>query len=122
MGFARMVHMQADYEAAWRDFRKRSIILWAAALGYVPGMAFISIAIVLPLSALTGIKPDNIVLPVAVCWLATIVITGFYRSLFRCPRCGKEFFWGSWFVNSFARKCMHCGLRKWARADQPNSS
>ena len=42
-----------------------------------------------------------------------------------CPRCGELFFrkfddrpWrGAWQHNPFARRCMHCGLPKWAAVD-----
>jgi hypothetical protein len=33
---------------------------------------------------------------------------------FPCPRCGKWFFAKWWYHNNFARKCVHCGLPKWA--------
>jgi predicted RNA-binding Zn-ribbon protein involved in translation (DUF1610 family) len=33
---------------------------------------------------------------------------------FRCPRCGKHFFWQDAVSKKvFATACVHCGLEKW---------
>ena len=34
-----------------------------------------------------------------------------------CPRCDKPFHSTSWGHNAFARRCLHCGLPKWAPED-----
>jgi hypothetical protein len=112
------MHMQADYASAWRDYRKRTIIFWIAFLGYVPGVAAIFFAIGPSLAALTGIEPNNIGMMIALCWMIAFAILAIRRSLFRCPRCGGAFFSTLWYTNSFARKCVHCGLAKWAVSDK----
>ncbi len=108
---------QPDYAAAWREFRKRRLIFWAIFLGYIPGVLIIWIAIGLPVSALTGIKPDYFFYPIALCWLFMFLIASLRVGLFRCPRCHKWFFATWWYHNPFARKCAHCGLPKWADSD-----
>ena len=109
--------MQADYAVAWRDCRKRTIIFWIVFLGYMPGVGVIFFAVGPSLAALTGIKLNDSGIMIAFCWMVAFAITGFRLSLFRCPRCGQSFFWGSWYTNTFARKCVHCGLPKWARSE-----
>lgn len=36
-----------------------------------------------------------------------------------CPRCGRQFFVKSFFLNFFARRCVHCGLSKQDLAHEP---
>jgi hypothetical protein len=114
--------MQSDYAAAWRDYRKRAIIFWVIFLSYLPGVGVIFLMIGPSLAAWTGIKLDNVGLMIALCWMIAFAIAGFRLSLFRCPRCGNSFSWGSWHTNIFARKCLHCGLPKWAESDEPISN
>jgi hypothetical protein len=113
---------QSNYTAAWYDLRWRRIMFWAVFISYIPGVAFINFAMGPSLSALTGVKPDNVVLTIALCWMIAFAIAGLRLSLFRCPRCGRSFFSTSLYTNSFARKCVHCGLPNWAGADEPNSN
>jgi hypothetical protein len=44
---------------------KASLILLTILLGYIPGVLAMFVAIVLPLSALTGIKQDYFIYPIA---------------------------------------------------------
>jgi hypothetical protein len=46
------------------------------------------------------------------------VAAWFVLNFFRCPRCDK-FFAISWWYNLsiFARKCVHCGLKKFSDGD-----
>jgi uncharacterized Tic20 family protein len=84
--------MQADYAAAWRDYRKHTIIFWIVFLSYIPGVAAIFLTIGPSLAALTGIKLDNIGMMIALCWMVAFAIASFRMSQFRCPRCEKRFF------------------------------
>jgi len=111
---------QTDYMVAWHDLRRRRILFWAVFLSYLPGVAFINFAIVPSLVASTGVKSDNIILTTAACWMIAFAIAGFRLTLFRCPRCGKHYFSTWWYTNSFARKCVHCGLKNWAGAEAQN--
>jgi predicted RNA-binding Zn-ribbon protein involved in translation (DUF1610 family) len=51
---------------------------------------------------------------VAIGWMVFFVVAGNLVVRFPCPRCGKWFFAKWWYRNSFARRCVHCGLPKWA--------
>src|SRR6266849_5578435 len=109
--------MQPDYAPAWRDFRRRRFIFWAVFLGYMPGVLAIVVAVCLPLSALTGIKLDYFFYAIASCWMVAFLVTGWRVGLIPCPRCHKWFFATWWYRNPFARKCVHCGLPKWANSE-----
>ena len=41
----------------------------------------------------------------------------FQRQVCRYPRCGDPFFHNWWNGNGFARRCVHCGLPKYATHD-----
>jgi hypothetical protein len=47
-------------------------------------------------------------------WFVSVVVADSYLSAFRCPRCMKRYFLKPWFNNPYARKCLHCGLRRWS--------
>ena len=51
---------------------------------------------------------------VAIAWMVFFVIAGNLALRFPCPRCGKWFFAKWWCHNNFARRCVHCGLPKYA--------
>ena len=53
----------------------------------------------------------------AFAWMAFFVIAGNVFVRFPCPRCGKAFFAKWWYQNTFARRCVHCGLPKYVEAN-----
>jgi hypothetical protein len=106
-----------DYTAAWRDFRRRRLIYWVVFLGYVPGAFALFVGVGLPISAFIGIAPDYFFYAIAGSWMLAWLISGLRARLFPCPRCHKWFFATWWYSNPFARKCVHCGLPKWANSD-----
>jgi hypothetical protein len=108
---------QPDYTAAWRDYRKRRLIFWTVALAYAPGVTAITICVGLPLSALSGIKPDYFFFFIGGSWMLAMVVAGWRIVLFPCPRCGKWFSSTLLYRNPFTTKCLHCGLEKWAISD-----
>jgi|ERR1035441_1744215 hypothetical protein len=93
---------------AWGGFRRVRNIVWLAFLGYVPIVAFIAFVSVRLFSTLT---PAFIA---AFAWMGFFLIAGNLFIRFPCPRCGKPFFSKWWYYNSFARRCVHCGLKKYA--------
>jgi hypothetical protein len=109
--------MKADYSAAWHDFRRRRIISWVVLLGYPPGATAIFLVLGMPLATLAGIKPDYFFYAIALSWMAAFLVTSFRQAYFPCPKCGEPFFAMWWYRNPFARKCVHCGLPKWASSD-----
>ena len=65
--------------------------------------------------------------PIAVAafaWMIAFAVVGYQTGNFRCPRCGELFFLkfeiesgGAPGQKPFARRCLHCGLPKWAGHD-----
>ena len=61
----------------------------------------------------------------AFAWMIAFAIVSYQTGNFRCPRCGELFFrtfddriWRrTWVRKPFARRCLHCGLPKWAGDD-----
>jgi len=54
-------------------------------------------------------------------WLATIYVGRAWYSGPLCPRCGRKFYRGRIaglpYHNNMSRKCLNCGLRKYAEFD-----
>jgi len=91
-----------------RRIERLGLVLW---LGYLPTVFVIG----WPLSKALG--SDIAFLGVALAWMAVLALVVFWAGSFRCPRCGNPFFqqWG--YQGSYARKCAHCGLPKWAEVE-----
>ena len=104
------------YASAWRGYARWSRAFWLVFVLYLPGVGFVSRALGLTRGDGTG------VFIAAGVWMLAFAIIGYRKSNFRCPRCGELFFrrfddrpWRrSWLYHPFARRCLHCGLRKWA--------
>ena len=92
----------------WDEYRKRRNLAWFAFLGYVPVVFGVGMFSVRLLSTLTP------VFVVAIAWMVFFIITANRALRYPCPRCGKWFFEKWWYHNSFARRCVHCGLPKYA--------
>ena len=106
---------KGKYASAWDDYRKRRKRLY---IFFLPlciaavGLFALGLAVGPPLA--NGGK----VLLFCALWLF-LVADCIRTSLFRCPRCNRFFYW-SWYNNSFARCCTHCGLPKWSEDDIPS--
>lgn len=55
-----------------------------------------------------------------VAWFLLLATAWLRLLLWRCPRCGRAFFFAKGYRNPFARRCMHCGLPKWRRSPGPD--
>jgi hypothetical protein len=93
-------------------------VFWVVFLSFLPGMALVSGPL--------GVPPGgNAMLFVGLAGMIAFSAIGYVKWNLRCPRCGELFFhkfddrpWRmSWRHNPFARRCMHCGLPKWAARD-----
>ncbi len=104
------MEQERSYKLSWDDYRKRSAIFWTVFLSYVPGVWLIGGA----LSGLFG--SDRSYFITAIAWMVAFALSHFYRMSWGCPRCGRAFFMKWWYGNSFAQKCVHCGLPKWAES------
>lgn len=92
----------------WQDYRRRRNLALFAFLGYVP---FVFMIAVVTGRLFHSTTPG---FAVAFGWMIFLVVAGTRCERFRCPRCGKLFFAKWWYHNSFARRCVHCGLPKYA--------
>ena len=76
-----------------------------------------------PVVLLLGGIPAELLEIMALFWVVAIpwMIAWYFVSMravwLLCPRCGKRFFTKGWFTNTWAKRCMHCGLPKWSEPD-----
>ena len=113
-----MPQQDGSYSAAWRHYRLWSWAFWIVFVGYLPALAFVA-------RVLGWAGEGNAIFLAAFVWMIGFALVGYQTGNFRCPRCGELFFrkfddrpWrGAWQHNPFARRCMHCGLPKWAAVD-----
>jgi hypothetical protein len=110
------VQAEGAYAAAWRRYRAWSRAFWIVFVSYLPAMALVH-------RALGGTRDTGgVIFSFATAWLLAFAIIGYRKSNFACPRCGELYFhkfddrpWRRvWRNNPFARRCLHCGLPKWA--------
>jgi hypothetical protein len=97
-----------DYAKSWQGYRKRRNLILFAFLGYVPAVGLIA---ALTIWAFKSTTPAFVA---AFGWMVFYAVAGIRFQQFKCPRCGKLFFAKWWYHNSFARRCVHCGLPKYA--------
>lgn len=69
-------------------------------------------------------KPEILLVSTAVGAIALValIVTGIRIAFYRCPRCGGLFSSSFFYSNAFARRCLHCGLKKWAPAGDTASN
>jgi hypothetical protein len=92
----------------WQEYRKRRNLALFAFLGYMP-VAFVFALVTIRLFHTT--TPAFIA---ASSWMMFHVVASMRFTSVRCPRCHKWFFRKWWYHNGFARRCVHCGLPKYA--------
>lgn len=111
---------QADYSAQWRELDALKRRYWGAFLGYIPAGACAM--------WVDRLLDTEVVLGLTLVGVGAVFVTAGWRlSGWRCPRCGDRFFqrrgrFGV-YTNSFARRCMNCGLSRGAAAlDQSDAA
>lgn len=97
---------------AWNEYRKRRNTVLMVVVGYMPVMFGIGL---LSQQLFSTFAPA---FAAAFAGMAFLVIAFNMLLRFPCPRCGKWFFATWWYHNNFARRCVHCGLPKYAAPDQ----
>src|SRR2546430_17544194 len=91
---------------AWTKYRIRRNLLLALMICYPTLLPLLA-----PLMERLGFRATMIYL-LAVVWMAAIATAGIRLAWFRCPRCGHLFHLRFGFFWPLARRCLHCGLRK----------
>jgi hypothetical protein len=102
------VNPDLHFASSWADCKKRRTAFLTALLSFFLLLALIAFR---PSTGATGLLFFFLGL---VSW-AAVLATGVWYITFPCPRCERRFFWSFWESNLFALRCVHCGLRKWAR-------
>jgi hypothetical protein len=98
-----------DYTECWRRYRRIRNLFWLMFLAYTP-VVFVATDLSLKL-----FHSYSLGFALAIVWMAGWVVVGVRLNTWRCPRCGKWFAATWWYSKSFfARKCVHCGLPKYA--------
>ena len=99
-----------DYTEKWRRYRRLRNLFWLIWLTYVPAGY-----VVFKLLDFLHVTSEGIFYAFALIWMAGFAATGIWLGNLKCPKCGKRFSATKWFDWGFlARKCVHCGLRKYA--------
>ena len=107
------VHTAERYAAAWRDRKRRFFVFKTVQLSMF--------ALVFVLFLAAGNHPHVssgvVVLPVFGGWFITYMVAGVWLNRFRCPRCGKLYYWrwelkGSVERQKRYRDCHYCGLKQ----------
>jgi hypothetical protein len=96
-----------SYAEQWQRYRYWVRMFWGLFLGWLPFGAVLGGVALL-------VQSDALVYPLLFAYAVAWVASGIVASNFRCPRCGKTFFWSLRYRNPFARQCVHCHLPKWA--------
>ncbi|HEV2424495.1 MAG TPA: hypothetical protein VGZ29_06685 [Terriglobia bacterium] len=97
-----------SYRQQWAEYKRRRNTLVLLLLGYIP-----AVIAVLGASRLL-FRSMSPAYAAAVLFMIPPVIAGIRFNNWPCPQCGKSFHSTGWTYNSFARKCLHCGLKKYA--------
>lgn len=87
----------------YRRWRKWSLIL---TLLFPPGVTALSVPLVLLLQS------EIPAFAIAFAWGAAVFWVSLRPARHKCPRCGEMFF-KSWYTNTFTKRCLNCGLKKW---------
>jgi hypothetical protein len=113
-----LVRMSMSY-SDWREYRRRrNVCLIVYFLGFVGAVALVALLE-------RYFSSDLPALAVIGTWMLGWVVAAQRWASLRCPACSRWFF-HRWLYSSvpIGRRCVHCGLRKWAIAppDRPNSA
>ena len=106
-----MASLADGYTEDWRRYKKARNTLWLVFLSYLPGVPLVAWGV----SKVVRRESSELWVPVALVWMAALVLATLRVYRWRCPKCEKSFS-GPYFGNKgfLARKCVHCGLPKYA--------
>lgn len=93
------MHDEQRYAEAWRSLRTRRWVLGLLVIACLPVVV----------GAVRLLPEGPMQASVASAWMALFASSAIWLASFRCPKCGR-FFWWTWTRrNPFAMKCLHCG-------------
>ena len=103
----------ADYSTQWHEYKRLRNIYIGVLIAFLPTMFLVML-----IDSLT-VKSEVIPFLAFFGYGIAALIAGARFNGFRCPRCGKWFriyawWWSPGFLTTFTRKCVHCGLPKYA--------
>jgi len=104
-----MMPTSLSFDAAWRDLKRRSAVLWLLLFGCIPGVFLLAYL-------LNDLLLQDASFPVVgLVWMAAIAWAGGRMASFSCPRCSGVFFENWYFFKPLRRSCSHCNLPRWAK-------
>jgi DNA-directed RNA polymerase subunit RPC12/RpoP len=98
------------YFTQWQTYKRRRRLTWIIFFAAPLCVTLIGE----PLAKfMDSALPINLIL---ILWFVVFGAASAYVQYWKCPRCGKPFFFKSWYSNAHAKQCIHCGLPKWSGA------
>ena len=94
-----------DQKEALREYRKRNFIFWGLFLGLFPAVVFVAPELARLFNS------NEAAFTILTVWAIAMVVAGFWRGSYRCPRCRKRFYYKWWYKDAFTTKCVHCRYR-----------
>lgn len=97
----------------WIEYRRRPVTAWRAL-----GVSLLGSALAMVLEPFVGAVSRVLTWPLSMGGFIVFAFEWYHTLTLPCPRCRKYFFSRSSTNptrgNPFARRCMNCGLPKWA--------
>ena len=104
----------------WKEYRRRC---WVFRLALLLTPAWMIYAASIRTSLVGyGLSHDSASFLTFMPMLALLIVAHLRRILWPCPRCGRPFHVTWWYSNTWARRCVHCGLPKWTSMQKQGES
>ncbi len=105
-------HMAEHYATAWRDRRRRFFVFKTVQFSFFALMFILFIV-----TRKHPYESSRVMLLVFAAWFISYMAAGVWLNRFRCPRCGKFYYWRWELKGSVERQrrwrdCHYCGLRQ----------
>lgn len=104
----------SDYSGQWRDLRIRTWLSMLMFVLFIPMMAFGTFV----LNAISPGLGNRGSFWLFAGWGVVAAFTSVYQISFRCPG-GGWFGSGDSWTSPLARRCLHCGLARYANPSEP---
>lgn len=107
-----------SYTEQWRDLKRRTRVSFGVWLGIIPFGFVVMLA-----NTKMGLS-DKYVPYILGSYGIGWAVLAIWQSSFLCPRCGEWFFRRANYSyhNPFSRKCLNCGLQKYAEATDQDAN